>query len=77
MTLDLTSCDFCGGGCVDPECWQCYSPIGPHALRRLAENIKVAAMLTRAGKRGFDAGLRRGLMSADRDRWMRDEGDGK
>jgi hypothetical protein len=47
--LNLTSCDFVGdSGCVDPDCWQCHSPIGPENLRQLAENIATAAMLCRA-----------------------------
>jgi hypothetical protein len=46
--LDLTSCDFCGGGCCDPECWRCYSPRGPENLRQLAKNIETAAMLCRS-----------------------------
>jgi len=47
--LNLTSCDFVGdSGCVDPDCWQCHSPIGPENLRTLAKNIATAAMLCRA-----------------------------
>lgn len=47
--LGLTSCDFVGdSGCVDPDCWQCHSPIGPENLRTLAKNIATAAMLCRA-----------------------------
>ena len=59
--LNLTSCDFCGGGCVDPDCWQCYSPIGPENLRQLAKNIASAAMLCRAWQlRGEDPTWRPG-----------------
>ncbi|HSX23381.1 MAG TPA: hypothetical protein VLE97_11460 [Gaiellaceae bacterium] len=46
--LDLTSCDFCGGGCCDPDCWRCYSPLSPENLRTLAKNLAQAAMLCRA-----------------------------
>lgn len=46
--LDLTSCDFCGGGCCDPDCYRCYSPLRPENLRTLAQNIATAAMLCRA-----------------------------
>ena len=47
--LGLTSCDFVGdSGCVDPNCWQCHSPIGPQSLRCLAKNLAAAAMLCRA-----------------------------
>jgi hypothetical protein len=47
--LGLTSCDFVGdSGCVDPDCWQCHSPLSPTHLRTLAGNIKTAAMLCRA-----------------------------
>jgi hypothetical protein len=46
--LDLTSCDFCGDGCCDPDCWRCYSPLAPDNLRTLAGNLKIAAMLCRA-----------------------------
>ena len=46
--LDLTSCDFCGGGCCDPDCYRCYSPLCPENLRTLAKNLVQAAMLCRA-----------------------------
>ena len=47
--LGLTSCDFVGdSGCVDPECWQCHSPLAPENLRTLAKNLATAAMLCRA-----------------------------
>lgn len=45
---NLSSCDFCGGGCSDPECWRCYSPLSPENLRTLAENLAMAGKLTRA-----------------------------
>lgn len=44
--LNLTSCDFVGdSGCVNPNCWQCHSPIGPQNLRTLADNLTFAALL--------------------------------
>ncbi len=43
--LDLTSCDFCGGGCCDPDCYRCYSPLRPENLRTLAQNLANVAML--------------------------------
>jgi len=49
MGLDeLTSCAFCGGGCTDPSCWECYSPFRPENLRTLAKNLSEAAMLCAA-----------------------------
>lgn len=55
---NLTSCDFVGdSGCVDPDCWQCHSPIGPRNLRQLAKNIATAAGLCRAHSLGFDEGM--------------------
>jgi len=60
--LNLTSCDFVGdSGCVDPDCWQCHSPIGPQNLRTLAKNLAAAAMLCRAWQlRDEDAAWRPG-----------------
>jgi len=56
--LDLSSCDFVGdSGCVDPDCWQCHSPIGPESLRQLAKNLAAAAALCRAHRLGFDEGM--------------------
>lgn len=49
--LDLTSCDFCGGGCCDPDCYRCYSPLRPENLRTLARNLATAAMLCLAWQR--------------------------
>lgn len=46
--LDLSSCDFCGGGCSDPECWRCYSPLSSENLHTLAENLSTAGTLCRA-----------------------------
>ena len=46
--LDLTSCDFCGDGCCDEDCYRCYSPLRPENLRTLAKNLSAAAMLCRA-----------------------------
>lgn len=44
--LGLTSCDFVGdSGCVDPDCWQCHSPLSPENLRTLAKNLAAAALL--------------------------------
>lgn len=51
--LDLTSCDFVGdSGCVDPDCWQCHSPLGPENLRTLAGNLATAALLCWAWQLG-------------------------
>lgn len=45
----LTSCDFVGDeGCIDPECWQCHSPLSPTHLRTLAKNLAIAGMLCQA-----------------------------
>lgn len=46
--LDITSCDFCPDGCVDPECYRCYSPLRPECLRQLAANLATAAGLCRS-----------------------------
>ena len=46
--LDLASCDFCGGGCCDPDCWRCYSPLCPENLQTLAKNLANAGQLMRA-----------------------------
>lgn len=59
--LDLTSCDFCGDGCCDPDCYRCYSPLRPENLRTLAKNLAAAAMLCRAWQmRGDDPAWRPG-----------------
>jgi hypothetical protein len=54
--LNITSCDFCPDGCVDLDCYRCYSPLNPDGLRRLAANLATAAALCQAWQLGRIAG---------------------
>lgn len=49
---ELTSCDFCGGGCTDYTCEQCYPPAHVFAFKcalpglwMLAHNLAIAGGL--------------------------------
>jgi len=58
--LDLTSCDFCGGGCVDADCYHCYASLRPEtvsievrneALDQLrAENLRLSKVFVEGVK---------------------------
>lgn len=50
--VEITSCDCCPEGCVDHDCYQCYSPLRPENLRRLAKNLATAAALLRSFELG-------------------------
>jgi hypothetical protein len=65
MDLDLTSCDFCEGGCDHPNCYRCHSSFRPENLRTLAQNLAAAAALCRAWQLG------RGLSANSTQLWVR------
>lgn len=59
---ELSTCDFCGGGCEQPDCENCYPAPIVVAFQRalpslwlLAHNLAIAGGLAKAYQRGWEA----------------------